>query len=297
MITPWYVDIIAAGSGRLRAHREPAARGGRRLAQHGLARVLPSQRGVVLQRGRSARVADAPTASRCVAAERAAVPYLQSPASAHGRVERAFSFAARKVAAAAAAEADRLPARRGCASRAVLCPTSTSSSSRRPIICCEPRRWRPSTAGGPIDEIALLVAKRYGLQRSEARGAVERILLEMFEVDGAENGRRRRTGVTLRSSRRDGGMTNGAVATATRAGARARAPCRATSRRVPVARRARHVQLVLEHRARELRPPDALGIIEIDLRPAQLEHLGARRLVPFAAAPLARQRRERRPGT
>jgi hypothetical protein len=33
-----------------------------------------------------------------------------------------------------------------------------------------------------IDEIALLVAKRYGLQRSEARGAVERILLEIFDT-------------------------------------------------------------------------------------------------------------------
>ena len=33
-----------------------------------------------------------------------------------------------------------------------------------------------------IEEIATLVAKRYGLQRSEARGAVERILLEIFDT-------------------------------------------------------------------------------------------------------------------
>ena len=33
-----------------------------------------------------------------------------------------------------------------------------------------------------LDEIAMLVAKRYGLHRSEARGAVERILLEIFDT-------------------------------------------------------------------------------------------------------------------
>ena len=39
-------------------------------------------------------------------------------------------------------------------------------------------------------------------------------------------------------------------------------------------------ELVLDDRARELRSSDALGIIEIDLRPAHLEHL--RPFVPFA---------------
>ena len=33
-----------------------------------------------------------------------------------------------------------------------------------------------------LDEISVLVAKRYGLQRTEARGAVERILLEILEA-------------------------------------------------------------------------------------------------------------------
>jgi hypothetical protein len=33
-----------------------------------------------------------------------------------------------------------------------------------------------------VDEIAALVAKRYGLQKSEARGAVERILLETYDA-------------------------------------------------------------------------------------------------------------------
>ena len=37
-----------------------------------------------------------------------------------------------------------------------------------------------------IDEIAAHVAKRYGLQKSEARGAVERILLEIFEAAGLD---------------------------------------------------------------------------------------------------------------
>jgi hypothetical protein len=33
-----------------------------------------------------------------------------------------------------------------------------------------------------IDEIAFFIAKRYGLQRSEAKGAVERIPLEVYET-------------------------------------------------------------------------------------------------------------------
>ena len=32
-----------------------------------------------------------------------------------------------------------------------------------------------------IDEIAQLVAKRYGLQKSEAKGAVRRLLLEIYD--------------------------------------------------------------------------------------------------------------------
>ena len=116
-----------------------------------------------------------------VAAERTAVPYLQSPASAHGRVERVFSFGARKVATAGAPKpVAYLPPWMRDADRPVpdldefVVASAAHLLKAQALAAIDGRRT--------IDEIAALVAKRYGLQRSEARGAVERILLEIFEA-------------------------------------------------------------------------------------------------------------------
>jgi SAM-dependent methyltransferase len=116
-----------------------------------------------------------------VATERAAVPYLQSPCSAHGRVERVFNFSARKISAA------RVP-------RPTVYLPPWARESGRPVpdldefVVASAHFLLKAQVLGAIDgkrtleEIATLVAKRYGLQRSEARGAVERILLEIFDT-------------------------------------------------------------------------------------------------------------------
>jgi hypothetical protein len=116
-----------------------------------------------------------------VATERATLPYLQSPASAHGRVERVFSFAARKIAAAPMPKpVSYLPPWVREPDRPVPDLDEFVVASAHHLL----RAQALAAIDGKrtLEEIALLVAKRYGLQRSEARGAVERILLEIFEA-------------------------------------------------------------------------------------------------------------------
>lgn len=121
-----------------------------------------------------------------LAAERTAIPYLQSPASAHGRVERAFSFCARKVSTAGAPKPVahvppwiREPDRPVPDLDEFVVASAAYLLKAQALAAIDGRRT--------IDEISALVAKRYGLQRSEARGAVERILLEILEAMEVNN--------------------------------------------------------------------------------------------------------------
>jgi SAM-dependent methyltransferase len=115
-----------------------------------------------------------------VATEREAVPYLQSPASGHGRIERVFSLMAVKTADAEPPErAEYLPPWLLDAQRSVpdLDEFAVGSAQRllqaQILAAVDGRR--------SIEEIAQLVAKRYQLQPAEAHGAVRRVLLELYE--------------------------------------------------------------------------------------------------------------------
>jgi hypothetical protein len=180
VLTPWYIDIVAQDlADCVRTVNRLLRPGGVWLNTGSLAFLHRNEAWCYSQE----EVMELLIANgfEIVASERAAVPYLQSPSSAHGRVERVFSFSARKVSVAA-----------------VPRPTAYL-----PPWACEPGRPVPdldefvvasaqfllkAQVLGAIDgkrtleEIATLVAKRYGLQRSEARGAVERILLEIFDT-------------------------------------------------------------------------------------------------------------------
>jgi uncharacterized protein YbaR (Trm112 family) len=116
-----------------------------------------------------------------LAAERATIPYLQSPASAHGRVERAFSFSARKLSTVGAPRPVayvphwiREPDRPVPDLDEFVVASAAHLLKAQTLAAIDGRRT--------LDEISALVAKRYGLQRSEARGAVERILLEVLDA-------------------------------------------------------------------------------------------------------------------
>jgi SAM-dependent methyltransferase len=116
-----------------------------------------------------------------LAAERATVPYLHSPASAHGRVEQVWSFAARKVAQAQVSRPTaylppwiRDPDRPVPDLDEFVVASASHLLKAQTLAAIDGRRT--------LEEIAALVAKRYGIQRSEARGAVERILLEIYEA-------------------------------------------------------------------------------------------------------------------
>jgi hypothetical protein len=121
-----------------------------------------------------------------IATERMDIPYLQSPASAHGRVERAFSFSARKIAAAESPKLPRyLPNWFLEADRVVpdldefVAAAAHHLLKAHVLAAIDGRRT--------VDEIAWLIGRRYELQHSEAKGAVQRILIELYESTSTPN--------------------------------------------------------------------------------------------------------------
>lgn len=180
VITPWYIDIIPQDFA-------DCARNVNRLLKLG---------GVWLNTGSLAfshaneawRYSEeevlavlAASGFEVQSAERTAIPYLQSPASAYGRVERAFSFAARKVAPAGVPKPTaylppwvREPDRPVPDLDEFVVASAHHLLKAQALAAIDGRRT--------LEEIALLVAKRYGLQKSEALSAVERVLLEIFEA-------------------------------------------------------------------------------------------------------------------
>ena len=114
------------------------------------------------------------------ASERKKVPYLQSPASGRGRIERALTFSATKIADSAAPErVDRYPD--------WLVDITRSVPDLDELVVASTQRLLQAQILAAIDgkrsivEIAQFVAKRYGLQKSEAESAVRRILLHVYE--------------------------------------------------------------------------------------------------------------------
>ncbi len=112
--------------------------------------------------------------------ERVAIPYLQSPASAHGRVEQVLSFSARKTAEVPDTKRPQylpdwlLDTERPIPDLDELVVATADHLLKAQILgAVDGRR--------SIEQIALFVAKHYGLQASEARGAVQRILTDLYE--------------------------------------------------------------------------------------------------------------------
>jgi hypothetical protein len=115
-----------------------------------------------------------------MATERMDIPYLQSPVSAHGRVERAFSFSARKIAGAETPKLPRyLPSWFLEPDRVVPDLDEFVAAAAHHLL----KAHVLSAVDGrrTVDEIAWLIARRYELQHSEAKGAVQRILIELYE--------------------------------------------------------------------------------------------------------------------
>jgi N2227-like protein len=114
------------------------------------------------------------------ASERKKVPCLQSPASGRGLIERALTFSATKIADSAASErVERYPDWLVDITRAVpdldeLVVASTQHLLQAQILAAIDGKRS-------IVEIAQFVAKRYGLQKSEAEGAVRRLLREIYD--------------------------------------------------------------------------------------------------------------------
>jgi uncharacterized protein YbaR (Trm112 family) len=112
--------------------------------------------------------------------ERAPIPYLQSPASAHGRIERVLSFCARKTAEVPDTKRPQyLP-------DWLLDPERPIPDLDELVVATADHLLKAQILGAvdgrrSIEQIALFVAKHYGLQTREARGAVQRILTDLYE--------------------------------------------------------------------------------------------------------------------
>ncbi len=115
-----------------------------------------------------------------VAAERQPVSYLQSPHSAHGRVEKILSFSAKKVADVDPLSAETyLPDWILDASRPVPASTETAVSSAHHMLTAQV--LAAVDGKRTITQIGRLVARQYGLGKRETIHAVRRILIDAWE--------------------------------------------------------------------------------------------------------------------
>jgi len=111
---------------------------------------------------------------------REALPYLQSPVSAHGRVEKVLSFSARKISdVESAAPHEYLPHWLLDTGQAVpatpeFVVTSTDHLLRAQVLAAV-------DGERSVAEIGELVARQYGLSTEEATAAVKRIFVEVCE--------------------------------------------------------------------------------------------------------------------
>jgi hypothetical protein len=180
VITPWYIDIVAQDLADCVRNVNRLLRSGGIWLNTGSLAFFHRNEAWCYSEEEALEIVRA-NGFEVLAHERAAVPYLQSPMSAHGRVERALSFAARKIAPADVPRPNPYlpqwihePYRPVPDLDEFVVASAHHLLKAQALAAVDGRRT--------LDEISALVAKRYGLQRSEARSAVERILLEIFEA-------------------------------------------------------------------------------------------------------------------
>ena len=180
VVTPWLLDVVPQSFGDwARVVNRLLARGGTWI---NTGPIAFSHRNEVWCYGED-EILELVAANgfSVLANERKPVPYLQSPASGRGRIERVLSFSATKTADADAPErAEHYPAWLVDAQRPVpdldeLVVASTHRLLQAQILAAIDGKRS-------VEDIAQLVAKRYGLQRSEAEGAVRRVLIEIYDA-------------------------------------------------------------------------------------------------------------------
>jgi len=115
-----------------------------------------------------------------LSAERTNIRYLHSPHSAHGRMEKVFTFSARKKKnITSPPRYEYLP--QWIIDSAQPIPSLFEFSIASSDHLLHAQVLAAIDGERTVDEIAALVAKQYGLQQDEAANAVQRILLELYE--------------------------------------------------------------------------------------------------------------------
>lgn len=118
--------------------------------------------------------------------ERRTVPYLQSPLSAHGRMETILSFAARKTTEVVTTDDDSpLPGWLLDTDRPV--PTSAETTVTGSSHLLTAQVLSAIDGQRSIDDIGRLVARQYGLPEDESIHAVKRILIDEWDHRSQRN--------------------------------------------------------------------------------------------------------------
>lgn len=179
VVTPWYIDIVAQDLADCVRNVNRLLRSGGIWLNTGSLAFFHRNEAWCYSEEEALEVIRA-NGFEVLAHERKAIPYLQSPMSAHGRVEHVLSFAARKIAPA------DVPRPNPYLPQWIQEPYRPVPDLDEFVVASAHHLLKAQALAAidgkrTLDEISALVARRYGLQRSEARSAVERILLEIFE--------------------------------------------------------------------------------------------------------------------
>lgn len=119
-----------------------------------------------------------------LAAERQTVPYLQSPHSGYGRVEKVFSFSARKIDNVdIPSPSVYLP--RWILDTALPVPSSTEAAVSSSHHLLKAQVLATIDGKRTIKQIGRILARQYGLGQRETIHAVQRILIEAWEQSGS----------------------------------------------------------------------------------------------------------------
>ena len=118
-----------------------------------------------------------------LAAERQSVPYLQSPYSGYGRVEKVFSFSARKI------EDVEIPSPRAYLPSWILdtglpVPASTEADISSSHHLLKAQVLATIDGKRTIKQISRILSRQYGLGKQETIHAVQRILIDAWEQFG-----------------------------------------------------------------------------------------------------------------
>lgn len=183
IVTPWLIDVIPQDMREFIPRvNQLLPKGGVWFNTGSLAFVHPDERWRYGEDELLALVQD--NGFEILSVKRSTIPYLQSPSSAHGRVETILSFSARKVChVPVPPRFEYLPGWLRDGNEPVPDMTELVLASSNHLL--QAQVFAAIDGKRTVEDIGRLLAQQYGLLTAEAVVAVKRILVEAYEsLDG-----------------------------------------------------------------------------------------------------------------